>query len=82
MYFQELNALQKEMTDFIYIPTLSREEWEGKSGYVHDVYESLIKQHSPATFYLCGWREMIDDAKDKIIALGYDKKDIHIELYG
>jgi len=25
---------------------------------------------------------MIDDAKNKIIGLGYDKKDIHIELYG
>lgn len=82
MYFDELNSLQKEMNDFIYIPTLSREEWDGKTGYVHDVYESLMKQHSPANFYLCGWREMIDDAKNKIIKLGYDKKDIHIELYG
>ena len=82
MYFDELNNLQKEMNDFIYIPTLSREEWEGKSGYVHDVYEELIAHHTPANFYLCGWREMIDDAKNKIITLGYDKKDIHIELYG
>ena len=82
MYFEELNELQKEMKDFIYIPTLSREEWEGKTGYVHDVYMELIPQHIPANFYLCGWKQMIDDAKNKIIGLGYDKKDIHIELYG
>jgi len=82
MYFEELNALQKEMKDFIYIPTLSREEWEGRTGYVHDVYSELITQYVPSNFYLCGWKQMIDDAKNKIIGLGYDKKDIHIELYG
>ena len=82
MYFDEMTALQKEMIDFIYIPTLSREEWEGNTCYVHDVFESLLKEHIPAQFYLCGWKMMIDDAKNKIISLGYDKKDIHIELYG
>jgi glycine betaine catabolism B len=82
MYFNEMTSLQKEMIDFIYIPILSREEWEGNTGYVHDVYESLLKEHIPAQFYLCGWKMMIDDAKNKIISLGYDKKDIHIELYG
>jgi hypothetical protein len=25
---------------------------------------------------------MIDDAKNKLLALGYDKKQIHFELYG
>jgi len=25
---------------------------------------------------------MIDDAKQNIIAMGYDKKSIHLELYG
>jgi hypothetical protein len=31
---------------------------------------------------LCGWREMIDEARNRILALGYDKKDIQIEIYG
>jgi len=37
---------------------------------------------APAYFYLCGWKNMIDEAKQRILALGYDKKDIHLELYG
>ena len=78
----EMKELENKLTGFHFHPTLSREEWEGKSGYVHDVYETLIKEHKPTQFYLCGWKLMIDDAKNKIIALGYDKKDIHIELYG
>jgi ferredoxin-NADP reductase len=36
----------------------------------------------PAYFYLCGWRNMIDEAKQRILDLGYDKKSIHLELYG
>lgn len=40
------------------------------------------KQVKPAYFYLCGWKNMIDEAKQRILALGYDKKAIHLELYG
>jgi len=69
-----------------------------KTGYVHGVYEEIIHEEmkqlnsllhpdattsvKPAYFYLCGWKNMIDDAKQKILALGYDKKSIHLELYG
>ena len=82
MYYEELKNLEKEMEGFRYFPTLSREEWEGDSGYVHDIYERLCNSKSPAYFFLCGWKAMIDEAKLKILEMGYDKKDIHIELYG
>jgi ferredoxin-NADP reductase len=36
----------------------------------------------PAYFYLCGWKAMVDSAKQKLQDLGYDKKAIHLELYG
>jgi ferredoxin-NADP reductase len=36
----------------------------------------------PANFFLCGWKNMIDEAKLRIQAMGYDKKSIHQELYG
>jgi glycine betaine catabolism B len=35
-----------------------------------------------AQFYLCGWKAMVDEAKQRVIALGYDRKAIHLELYG
>ncbi len=82
MYAPELIQLQSVMKNFHYIPTLSREEWEGKSGYVHDIYEELCKHTSPANFYLCGWRSMLDEAKERILKMGYEKKDIHQEIYG
>jgi CDP-4-dehydro-6-deoxyglucose reductase len=76
LYYEEMKNLGLE--NFHYIPTLSREEWEGRSGYVHAIYEELCANKQPALFLLCGWKV----AKQRILALGYDKKSIHQELYG
>jgi CDP-4-dehydro-6-deoxyglucose reductase len=75
-----MKSLQLEK--FHYIPTLSREEWDGRTGYVHPIYEELCASKQPALFLLCGWKVMIDEAKQRILAMGYDKKSIHQELYG
>ena len=82
LYFDELKQLQNDLPGFYFHPVLSRESWEGKSGYVHPVYEELSAQKQPASFFLCGWKAMIDEAKQRIQALGYDRKMIHQELYG
>jgi CDP-4-dehydro-6-deoxyglucose reductase len=82
LYFNELTKLQESMPGFHYVPTLSRELWEGKSGYVHPIYESLCADIKQANFYLCGWKGMIDEAKKRIHELGYEKKAIHSEIYG
>ena len=82
LYADEMRQLEKTMPGFSYLPTLSREQWEGPTGYVHPIYEQLCSQRQPAAFYLCGWRAMIDEAKERILKMGYDPKDIHIEIYG
>jgi|SRR5450631_401796 len=65
-----------------------------RTGYVHAVFEEICKNKMkdeslgaevivhPASFYLCGWKVMIDEAKKRIVDLGYDRKSIHLELYG
>ena len=89
LYFDELKRLEQEVENFHYIPTLSREKWAGCCGYVHAIYENLVhekmtesNQVPSAHFYLCGWKNMIDEAKKRIQDLGYDRKAIHQELYG
>jgi ferredoxin-NADP reductase len=88
LYFDELTALAKNTLGFFYIPVLSREEWDGATGYVHDAYKKIIaakkdgEQLPAAHFYLCGWKNMIDEAKKTITEIGYDRKAIHQELYG
>jgi CDP-4-dehydro-6-deoxyglucose reductase len=90
LYRQEMTALDGEMPYFHYIPTFSREKPDElqphiRTGYVHAIYEELCKQQEtlpPAHFFLCGWKNMIDEAKARIQALGYERKSIHQELYG
>lgn len=88
LYADELANLQTELEGFHFLPTLSREQWDGRQGYVHAVYEDLILQKKdgdtlpPASFYLCGWKAMVDEARKRIVNLGYDRKAVHLELYG
>ncbi len=82
LYFNEMKQLEEKMENFHYIPVLSREQWEGKTGYVHPIYLELSQGKKDAHFMLCGWRNMIDDARQKLEEAGFDKKQIHFELYG
>ncbi|MFT3826889.1 MAG: FAD-dependent oxidoreductase [Chitinophagaceae bacterium] len=97
LYGPEMKELQSGVSNFHYIPTYSREEANGddyRTGYVHNIYEEICNSNKvqnidqegslikPAYFYLCGWKNMIDEAKDRIQALGYERKSIHQELYG
>jgi ferredoxin-NADP reductase len=82
LYYDELTALQKKLPGLQYIPTLSRSEWQGRTGYVHPIYEELCADRPSASFFLCGWKNMIDEAKKRIMEMGYDRKSVHQELYG
>jgi CDP-4-dehydro-6-deoxyglucose reductase len=82
LYRDELAGYASIIPGFQYHPTLSREEWEGRRGYVHPIYEELCAGNQPAQFMLCGWKAMVDEAKARILAMGYDKKRVHLELYG
>jgi CDP-4-dehydro-6-deoxyglucose reductase len=86
LYVDELKQLEKDEPGFHFHPCYSREETVpagAHKGYVHPVYEELSNNgKNPAKFYLCGWKVMVDEAKQRILAMGYDKKAIHLELYG
>jgi ferredoxin-NADP reductase len=98
LYPGEMEGLHEELESFYYLPVCSREMADNpvkiRTGYVHRVYEELVNSKPripqedgttlppPAYFYLCGWKNMIDEARERLQALGYDKKSIHFELYG
>ncbi len=85
LYRDEFELLEQKLPGFKYSIALSREpEWPGYKGYVHQIYEEYYKEVvSNRHFYLCGWKNMIDDAVAKLIVeMGYDKSQIRYELYG
>jgi len=83
LYRKEFEELEKKMEGFHFIPVLSRKNdgWTGREGYVHSVYEELFGDHRPATFYICGWKDMLNEARTRLTKMGYDKKQIRFESY-
>ena len=84
LYYDEMIKLSS-MKNIIYIPTLSREKWKGNTGYVHSIYEKILNEKKDLMnplFYLCGWRDMIKEARNKLKNFGIDSKSIKLEIYG
>jgi ferredoxin-NADP reductase len=81
LYRSEFEELSKSASNFHFIPVLSREKWNGKTGYVHDVYLELFPEPGNHLFYLCGWANMLKDARENLQNLVLDKKQIRFESY-
>jgi CDP-4-dehydro-6-deoxyglucose reductase len=83
IYVEEMEELSKR-DDFTFIPVLSREnsdDWQGKRGYLHSIYKEIFTENQPAEFYICGWRDMVTQARLNLMEMGYKRKQIHFERY-
>lgn len=89
-YFEKTAA---ERQNFYYLPSLSRphEGWEGLRGYVQTHVQNVLQGDPwilsqngtgvPMHAYICGLNEMVSANRDQLMALGWDKKQIHFERY-
>ena len=93
LFRHEFEFFETHLSGFKFDVALSRQpDWAGHKGYVHGIYtdgtsrdnrEGYQNVRSDVDFYICGWSNMIDDAVAKLIVdLGYDKSQVHYELYG
>ncbi|GAB5466693.1 MAG: hypothetical protein Kapaf2KO_21290 [Candidatus Kapaibacteriales bacterium] len=84
LYPNEWPALEKEFSSFKYYPVLSREteNWDGRKGYVHQIYQEIFKEKQDALFYICGWDAMIKEARKNLKdEMGYERRNILFEKY-
>ncbi|MGB3799649.1 MAG: FAD-binding oxidoreductase [Lewinella sp.] len=89
LYREEFERLAEEFPHFTYSVALSRELPEADAtfdiskGYVHQVYERDYRQtRADVRFYLCGWSQMVDEARDRLLKMGYAEEQVILELYG
>lgn len=89
LYREEFEAMAARHPNFTYSVAVSREDVPATGGilttrgYVHPVYETVYtKTRKDIRFYLCGWAVMVDEAKERLLALGYEPSQIIEELYG
>jgi ferredoxin-NADP reductase len=88
------DRLEKETVNFHLIfgcrtaeDLLYREEFEAMarshSNFTYSVYEAKYADiRTNVRFYLCGWAVMVDEAKARLLKLGYPQEQILGELYG
>jgi ferredoxin-NADP reductase len=84
LYRAEWEQLQTEHPEFHFHPVLSRAtkpEWNGVTGYVHEHYLHCFGDKRAAKFYICGWRDMLNEARAHLGGQGYELADIKFELY-
>lgn len=81
LYYDEFSEMAEKNPSLKYHIALSREEFNGFKGYVHGIYRGLYKDGQPARFFLCGFKQMIMDAREWMQETGYERSDIHFEIY-
>jgi CDP-4-dehydro-6-deoxyglucose reductase len=83
LYRKEMEELENEIPGFSFIPVLSRDNdgWTGRTGYVHQIYEEIFSDKRPARFFICGWADMLKEARQRLENMGYDRKAIKFESY-
>jgi ferredoxin-NADP reductase len=82
-YHGEFRQLERDHSNFHYIPTLSRENpgWTGASGYVQEQVEKLVVGRTNADAYICGLRDMVSANRELLKKLGWDRKSILYERF-
>ena len=78
IFHNEFVELADKHDNFTYIPSITREEWDGKTGRVQTHLPEDLKNK---TFYICGLKELVVDTKEILVSRGVDSKNIKFERY-
>ena len=83
LYHAEWLRMAAEFSNFRYLPTLTRpaESWTGGTGRVHEHALQELGERRDVDIYVCGLREMVDELRARLKALGYDRKRVVYEKY-
>jgi ferredoxin-NADP reductase len=83
MYREEFEEMAREFPHFRFLPTLSRptESWMGRSGHVQAHLQEAIGERRDVDVFLCGLKLMVDDVRNILKEIGFDRKQIFFEKY-
>jgi ferredoxin--NADP+ reductase len=88
-YREELEALAARHAWLRYVPSVSRpwedEQWRGETGRCEDLIRKYLDEAGmgpgSTTAYVCGHPGMIENAKGILLRRGFQRDDIHAEVY-
>ena len=83
LYREEFEALARQYPNFRFWPTISRpdEGWTGKRGRVQLHIDEALGNRRDLDIYICGMREMVDEVRNNLKLLGFERRQVIIEKY-
>ncbi len=83
LYDEELRDLARRYPNFEYRPTVTRPDadWRGRTGRVHDHVLDALGDRRDMDIYICGLRDMVDELRARLKAVGLDRKRMVYERY-
>ena len=75
--------MTRRFPHFRFMPTLSRppESWTGRTGHVQAHLAEAIGDRRDVDVFLCGLKLMVDDVRNILKEMGFDRKQILFEKY-
>ena len=81
LYLQEWESLMLQNSKFHFIPVLSQESEFKNSGYVHEFYSNILREIGEARIFVCGWKEMCAETRNRLKEMGYNRRQYFFEQY-
>lgn len=83
MYRTEFEEMARRYSNFTFLPTLTRPgtTWTGRTGRVQEHLAEAIGDRHDADVFLCGLKAMVDDVRNILKSMGFDRKQILYEKY-
>lgn len=83
LYRAEFERMAGSYPNFRFEPTLSRptETWTGRTGHVQQHVLELAGERRDIDVYICGMKAMVDELRQMLKAVGFDRKQIIFEKY-
>jgi CDP-4-dehydro-6-deoxyglucose reductase len=83
LYREEFEALSRRFPQFRFWPTLSQPDpdWRGRRGRIQAHLTEALSGRTDIDVYLCGLQTMVDEVRQLLKGLGFDRKQIRYEKY-
>jgi ferredoxin-NADP reductase len=83
MYRDEFEDMARRFENFRFLPTLTRPgpQWSGRTGRVQAHLNEAIGERRDVDVFLCGLKAMVDETRNILKDMGFDRKQILFEKY-
>ena len=83
LYRTEFEEMERHFSHFRFVPTLTRPgpEWKERTGRVQAHLAEMIGERRDLDILLCGLKLMVDDVRNILREMGFDRKHVLYEKY-